>query len=292
MKKWFLLLIALLSVSFAQAENISLTKDTPAEIANLITVAREELGTIEEKDGTSKYGIWAGDPQAEWCAEFLCWAVNQTDERFASHLLKNVYPLYSGQNTGRDWFLSQGRYIHRTGRVPNWGTQWYWETGQKLETNSYVPKTGDFMFLGYEGNFNTSHVALVEYVEQTNGETIVHVIEGNNPDRVQRNSYPLGKGQILGYGTYANTNIGTTMRFGNRGFAVENMQKHLAALDYISEYDITAHFDQASFKAICKYQQDHGWLANGVADFKVQKSLKEQFDRMIYYNPDQWIVEE
>ena len=81
----------------------------------LLSVATEEIGYSEKKNGYTKYGDWSGDPYAEWCAEFLCWSVDQTDQRYGTNLLKVQYPLYSGSNVGRDWFISKGRYIDRRG---------------------------------------------------------------------------------------------------------------------------------------------------------------------------------
>ena len=48
----------------------------------LLEPARGELGYHEAKDNSTKYGVWTQDPTAEWCAEFLCWCVNQTDKAF------------------------------------------------------------------------------------------------------------------------------------------------------------------------------------------------------------------
>ena len=44
---------------------------------------------------------------------------------------------------------------------------------------------------------NSDHVGIVEKVEGGR----VYTIEGNSGDACQRNSYPVGNYQILGYGT-------------------------------------------------------------------------------------------
>ncbi len=282
--------LLLLAAGLAQALEIS--EDTPQEIRQLLEIAREELGTIEERDGTTKYGIWAGEPKAQWCAEFLCWAVNEADTQYGTKLLNNVYPQYSGQNVGRDWFIKQGRYINRVGAVPDWGYQWYWKTGELLTKNSYIPRSGDFMFLGYEANFNTSHVALVEYVEEKDDDIYVHVIEGNNPDRVQRNVYPLSKNQILGYGVYRNEEIGTTMRAGNKGYAVEQLQKELCGLGLLNEFDITGIFDQNTVRAVVDIQRKIKHAPNGIADYSTQKAIRKGYEKSLLYLPELWLVEE
>ena len=112
----------------------------------LLDVARGELGEGEDARGNTKYGTWAGQPDAEWCAEFLCWCVNRVDELYGTNLLKNTYPLYSSTNVGRNWFIRNGRYIARKGNVPDWGTQWFSDTHKKIEKNEYIPQPGDWMF--------------------------------------------------------------------------------------------------------------------------------------------------
>lgn len=293
MKRFFAILLLFCMIhACAAAKQPQLSADTPPEIQKLIEIAREELGTVEEKDGTTKYGEWAGDPRAEWCAEFLCWAVNETDQQHGTQLLNHVYPQYSGQNVGRDWFLRQGRYVNRVGSIPDWGYQWSWKTGELLSKNSYIPRSSDFMFLGYEGNFNTSHVALVEYVEEAADDVYVHVIEGNNPDRVQRNVYPLSKHQILGYGVYQNEDIGTTMRMGNKGYIVETLQKQLCAMELLTEYDITGVYDNRTAAAVIQVQRSIRHVPNGIADYSTQKAIREGYQKSLLYSPEVWVVED
>lgn len=287
---WFVGALFFFQQSYAK--DLELSEDTPEEIQNFINTARAELGIIEERDGTTKYGIWAGEPKAEWCAEFLCWAVHETDRIYNSQLLNIVYPKYSGQNVGRDWFIRQGRYVNRVGAIPGWGYQWDWETGTLLTKNAYTPKSGDFMFLGYEGNFNTSHVALVEFVEEKQDEIYIHVIEGNNPDRVQRNIYPLSKHQILGYGLYENTQIGTTMRVGNKGYVVETLQKELCGIGLLSEYDITGIYDSKTASAVTEIQRKIKHAPNGIADYETQKAIREAYTKSLKYIDKLWTVEE
>ena len=60
-----------------------------------------------------------------------------------------------------------------------------------------------FIFLKWYGSdaLVADHVGIVERVE--NGR--VYTIEGNSNDMVRRNSYPVGYGEILGYGVTAVT---------------------------------------------------------------------------------------
>ena len=45
-------------------------------VPQLLAVAEGELGYTEGSNNLTKYGTWAGDPNAAWCAEFICWCVN------------------------------------------------------------------------------------------------------------------------------------------------------------------------------------------------------------------------
>lgn len=284
----FIVLLALL-FSFASAEDIAIDKNTPLDIQRFIKVAQEELGYKEAKDGTTKYGIWAKDPQAQWCAEFICWSINKTDEKFNSHLLNRVYPNYSGQNVGRDWFISKGRYINRSGILPDWGYQWLRSTASRIEKNSYIPKSGDLVFFSYDGSFNTDHVALVEYVSYED-KPMIHVIEGNNPSSVARNVYPIDKSQILGYGTYSNDII-TTMRIGNKGDNVKELKKMLSALSFLQEEQIDTNFDSVCYYALMQYQSSRGIDKNlGIADYATQIRLEKEYKKLVFYDKDSWLV--
>ena len=153
----------------------------PDYVVRLIEVARGEIGYVEEKNGLTKYGTWAGYPMAEWCAEFQCWCVNQVDQKYGTRLLNRVYPNYSGTNVGRNWFIDQGRYVARSGSLPGYGAQWWKGSDQAIPANGYIPQPGDWMFLSDNASYDTSHVALVEYCAyDEEGRVRVHVIEGNN----------------------------------------------------------------------------------------------------------------
>ena len=118
-------LVCLLFVSAARGEEkrIPSARPVPDHVQRLLQVASEEVGYTEDH-GRTKYGAWAGDPGAQWCAEFLCWCVDQVDQRWGYALLRNVYPFYTSSNTGRDWFLRAGRYVVRQSPADGWGDVW------------------------------------------------------------------------------------------------------------------------------------------------------------------------
>ena len=245
----------------------------------LLDVERGELGYTEERGGVTKYGTWAGYPEAEWCAEFQCWCVNQVDRVHGTRLLNQVYPNYSGTNVGRDWFLNNGRYVSRIGTVPGWGSQWWKDSFQPIEKNSYIPQPGDWMFLTDNANGDTSHVAMVEYCAvDENGKVQVHVIEGNNvtkpaPQGVEQNAYALNYWRILGYGTVRDL-ADITLKFGSSGPKVVALQKELVQAGLLEERYTTGKYGAITTSCIQAVQRSAGIEQNGIANLETRMALK------------------
>ena len=260
----------------------------------LLETARSELGVTEDKGNVTKYGTWAGQPSAEWCAEFLCWCVHQTDQNHGVKMLSRQFPMYTGTNTGRDWYLNQGRYVARRGIVRAWGTQWY-KNGKMVTLNSYVPQPGDWMFLSNASTWDTTHVAMVEYcARDEDGNVTVHVIEGNSPfaetkDAVVRNSYPIDFWAILGYGT-VNDVADTVMRFGNKGEKVKQLQQALldAGLFPIGQ-KITGQYGAITENCIKNIQREMNAPETGIADYATQMALKKLVSAASPDNDDNWV---
>lgn len=85
------------------------------------------------------------------------------------------------------------------------------------------------------------------------GNVIIHVIEGNNPTSVQRNSYFLNNSQVLGFGACEDV-VGTTMRYGNRGDKVLWLQEALHTLGYLEEKHLTGSFGGNTRSAVMEFQ--------------------------------------
>lgn len=261
----------------------------------LLETARGELGTAEGRNNATKYGAWAGDPSAEWCAEFLCWCVDQTDKTHQVKMLDKQFPNYTGNNTGRDWFLNQGRYVARRGIVRGWGTQWYKGQTSPMMPNSYVPQPGDWMFLSNAATWDTTHVAMVEYCAyDAEGRCQVHVIEGNSPfaeirDAVVQNSYPLDYWAILGYGTVQDV-ADIVMRFGNKGVKVEALQRDLADAGLFPQgQKITGQYGAITERCIKTVQRQMGAAETGIADHATQLYLKQLVYEQSADNPGNWV---
>ncbi len=289
-----LLLILLLCAPFAQAEEIIDQGTPPDFVRQLLAVAEAELGYVEGGNNYSKYGEWSGDPNAAWCAEFICWCVDQVDQQQGTQLLNNVYPKYSGQNTGKIWFTKRGRFVYRKGYCPDWGYQWLKGSDRYLEKNEYIPRPGDLMFFSYNEAGDTEHVALVEYCSRSEyGDVIIHVLEGNNPDRVQRNTYSLDDSQVLGFGTCQDV-ADTTLRFGNEGDKVLALQQTLCDLGWLAERHVTGTFGTHTKKAVSDFQTynlPHRTPA-GVADRETQQAIEAAHEQWVLASPDTWLVTE
>lgn len=262
----------------------------PDYVVQLLDIARGELGYREKSDGTTKYGQWSGNPTAEWCAEFLCWSVHQTDEKHGLNLLKNIYPLYGATNVGLRWFLREGRYVSRTGFVNDWGSMWY-KNGDAMASGSYVPQPGDWVFFSYTPSGDTTHVAMVEYCTEGAGRVKVHVIEGNNPDRVQRAEYGVDDWRILGYGTVHDV-ADLVLRGGNEGRKVKDLQEKLALLGLMPPDAATGVYGGQTAEGVRSFQASKGLTATGIANRQTQLALEEEAAKWRNEHNEYWIVED
>lgn len=295
MKKLLTLMCALLLLcTFALGESsetvIPPAWEVPDYVTYLLDIATGELGYTEGAHGWSKYGEWAGDPYAQWCAEYLCWCVDQVDQRYGTQLLRNVYPLYSGSNTGRSWFIRQGRYIVRNGFLQDWGYQWLKGSEDYISTGDYIPQPGDWVFFTWTNTQDTDHVAMVEYcTRDENGNVQVHVLEGNAPSAVQRNVYDLTYTRILGYGTVHDV-AEYTMRSGNSGAKVQALQEKLVYLGYLEADQVDGIFGSATAAAVRAFQAAWGLSSSGVANQRTQTAIDQAMEKAIDNDPATWTV--
>ena len=288
----FLLLISFPISSVASERRLDPAYEEPEYVTWLLQTAREEIGYTEGEHGYTKYGEWAGDPYAQWCAEFLCWCVSQVDQEHGTELLRNVYPMYSSSNVGRTFFIDKGRYIVRWGNLEGWGYQWLKGETSFLSTGDYIPQPGDWVFFTWTSDLNTDHVAMVEYCTIDDaGEVTVHVIEGNTPDQVRRETYSLKNTRILGFGTVHDA-ADWTMRSGNVGEKVRQLQDKLAMLGYLSSDMADGRFGPTTQAAVMAFQTDHGIRPNGIANITTQTALDKECRISINNDPATWRVDD
>lgn len=135
---------------------------------DLVAVAQSQVGNV----GGAPYWSWYGfSSRVEWCAIFVSWCADQ-----CGLLDSGAIPRFSGVGTGVNWFQSRGQWL----------------------PGSATPEPGMLIFFRWYGSDATiaDHVGIVERVEDGR----VYTIEGNSNDMVRRNSYPIGYGEIKGYG--------------------------------------------------------------------------------------------
>ena len=287
-----LIFLLLFSSAIAEDERIEPAWPVPDYVEHLLQVASEEVGYTEDH-GRTKYGAWAGDPAAQWCAEFQCWCVDQVDRRWGTSLLRNVYPFYTSSNTGRSWFIRAGRYVVRKGRVDGWGYKWLKGQSSFIRSGDYIPQPGDWVFFTWNASTDTDHVALVEYCTRSvsSGRVLIHVIEGNKPVAVARAVYELNDPSILGYGTVHDV-ADITMRFGNEGEKVRRLQEKLSYLGYLDPSLVTGRFGDATAEAVSAFQTERGLTAGGIANMKTQQLLESEYASRYRSDPDIWSVVE
>ena len=276
----------------AEDERIEPAWPVPDYVEHLLQVASEEVGYTEDH-GRTKYGTWAGDPAAQWCAEFQCWCVDQVDKRWGTSLLRNVYPYYTSSNTGRSWFIRAGRYVIRKGRVENWGYEWLKGTTSFIRSGDYIPQPGDWVFFNWGSGTDTEHVALVEFCTRNTatGEVLVHVIEGNKPSAVARDTYELNSPTILGYGTVHDV-ADITMTFGNEGEKVRVLQERLSYLGFLDASFVTGRFGDGTLEAVKAYQAARSLRVNGIANMDTQILLEAEYKKKYENDPGIWSVVE
>ena len=276
----------------AEDERIEPAWPVPDYVEHLLQVASEEVG-YKEDHGRTKYGAWAGDAAAQWCAEFQCWCVDQVDKRWGTSLLRNIYPYYTSSNTGRSWFIRAGRYVIRKGRVENWGYEWLKGTTSFIRSGDYIPQPGDWVFFNWGSGTDTEHVALVEFCTRNTatGEVLIHVIEGNKPSAVARDTYELNSPTILGYGTVHDV-ADITMTFGNEGEKVRVLQERLSYLGFLDASFVTGRFGDGTLEAVKAFQAARGLRVNGIANMDTQILLEEEYKKKYENDPGIWSVVE
>lgn len=136
--------------------------------SDMVAVAQSQIGNV----GGQPYWSWYGfGSRVEWCAIFASWCANQ-----CGYIDAGIVPKFAGCGVGVQWFQNRGQWL----------------------PGSATPEPGMLIFFQWYGSDSSiaDHVGIVESV----ADGRVYTIEGNSNDQVRRNSYPIGYGEIKGYG--------------------------------------------------------------------------------------------
>jgi hypothetical protein len=137
-------------------------------VSDMVTVAQSQMG----QTGGQPYWSWYGfDARVEWCAIFVSWCANQ-----CGYINTGIIPKFASCSIGVQWFQNRNQWL----------------------SGNVTPEPGMIIFFKWYNSDASiaDHVGIVESV--TDGR--VYTIEGNSNDQVRRNSYPIGYGEIKGYG--------------------------------------------------------------------------------------------
>lgn len=249
----------------------------------VLKIAQEEIGYEEGPyNDQSKYGEWFCGRRVAWCAELLTWCVNEADTRYGTSMLKTMFPYYGSSDEGAPWFMERGRFISDNAVIPvTREQQWLIGADDYMKEHEYIPYPGDYMWLFYYSRKQgTDHVAIVEGVSRdADGALQIHVIEGNNPDKVQRATYAQDYALIYGYGTPVRRAC-TCIGLNSTGDDAVQLQKDLETLGYYtapgSGYMTQA--DKTVIAAVRKFQQDKGIGETGIFDLKTRAAMEKALE--------------
>ena len=136
--------------------------------SDMVAIAQSQIG----QTGGQPYWSWYGfGSRVEWCSIFVSWCAEQ-----CGYLDAGILPKFASCGVGAQWFQHRGQWL----------------------PGSATPEPGMVIFFQWYGSDSliADHVGIVEKVEGGR----VYTIEGNSNDQVRRNSYPVGYGEIKGYG--------------------------------------------------------------------------------------------
>lgn len=146
---------------------------------------------VSEK-GTTVYGELFGDPDAQWCAEFLMYCLDKAEQHLGTSYIDEVFPWYpSGYSCGL-WFKA---YYH-----------WF-------DAGTYLPEKGDFILFDTWGIGYPDHVGLVIGTEEkADGKTVILTLEGNiltDPEpQIRTREIDPADETIVGFGSIRQQNLG------------------------------------------------------------------------------------
>ncbi len=158
-------------IAFAAYENTYV--NTGNQIADLIGVARTQIGYVEGSNNYNKYAESFGNANQPWCGFFISWCARQA----------NI----------------------PTAVIPNSGLASAFKTIGTFHARSsgYTPKAGDLVIFDY------GHVSIVERFDTATGKA--WVIDGNWSDKVSNHTVSLTDTSVSGFTTPSYTSAVTEL---------------------------------------------------------------------------------
>jgi len=132
----------------------------------------EEDGSVK---GYTRYGEWYGYPHGDWCAMFTSFCLHYAG------IPEEMVPIESSCRRWIELLESEALNLFRPAVE---------ESG-----DAYAPVPGDLVFFDLNGDGISDHVGVVEYLE----DNMLHTIEGNRKNAVQRLEYELTDPVLVGY---------------------------------------------------------------------------------------------
>lgn len=170
-------------------------------------MAKEMLEIASSQVGNTKSSDYGAREGAPWCASFATWVMEHTIVD-GVNLYKDIVQkeIPDPNSAGAACTMNSFR---NTSNLNFYYSNYY--TNSKGNGTKYNPKAGDIIYFDWNGDWNgvisntcspgltwADHIGIVEYYE--NG--VVHTIEGNSNNRVQRMKYSLNSKSIIGYGSW------------------------------------------------------------------------------------------
>lgn len=122
-----------------------------SNVDKVLQIARKEIGYVEGRNNSNKYGKWYGMDNVAWCAQFVSWVLSQAG-----------MPLSITTPKGFAYCPSGVEYFKR---------QKQWHTSN--------PKQGDIVFFDWYPGSSKSGAYHVGIVEKVNSNNTIVTIEGN-----------------------------------------------------------------------------------------------------------------
>ena len=168
------------------------------DVDEFLRIAESQLNTKEGHNNANPYGVWYGNPNNAWCAQFVSWCANEANSLNDNE--SSVYGIPKNQSTSQ--FIKDYKAMNRFA----YGLEY-----SRNKENAYKPKAGDIIFIQwYESGELNGHTGIVVACDEATGT--IYTIEGNAGDNTDGvyyfNKRHLEDTNISGYGMNGGSSYG------------------------------------------------------------------------------------